>query len=136
MRQATTKAVYFVLGILSLVMAGAGAALPLIPATPFILLAAACFAKSSPSFHRYLLNHRYTGPIVRDWEESRCIRQQYKFFAIGSMIVFGSISVIFIVKPIWLKLAGIALMAIGSWYITGIKTCVQCQQLEPSDGTE
>jgi uncharacterized membrane protein YbaN (DUF454 family) len=126
----TSKAVYFLIGCLCMILAGFGVALPLVPATPFVLLAAACFAKSSPRFHQYLLNHQVTGPIVKDWEQRRCIQKRYKILAIGSMLVFGGISVGIIIKPLWLKALGAALMALGAWYVSSIKTC--CEDCDES----
>ncbi len=55
-------------GVLSLALGLLGVVLPGLPTTPFVLLAAACFAKASPRLHRWLTRHRFLGPMVRDWE--------------------------------------------------------------------
>ena len=59
-------------GILFVVLGAIGAVLPLLPTTPFVLVAAWCFARSSPRLHRWLLESRLFGPMLRDWEENRC----------------------------------------------------------------
>ena len=49
----------------------AGIFLPLLPTTPFLLLAAACYVRSSPRLYRWLMNHRWTGEYIRDYREKR-----------------------------------------------------------------
>ena len=65
------RILYLTLGIASLVLAVLGVVLPVLPTTPFILLAAACFARSSERFHDRLLSNRFAGPIIREWREHR-----------------------------------------------------------------
>ena len=57
-----------VTGFISLALGIAGVVLPLLPTTPFILLTATCFAKSSPRFHRWLLQHRSFGPLIKTFQ--------------------------------------------------------------------
>ena len=60
-------------GWVSVVLGVIGIFLPVLPTTPFLLLAAACFARSSPRFYQWLINHRQLGPWIRDYrsEERR-----------------------------------------------------------------
>jgi len=83
----------------------AGLVLPVLPTTPFMLLAAACFARSSPRFHRWLLHHRTFGPTVREWESHRASPWKTKLWAIALMSATLAISIVFFVKPPWLKVA-------------------------------
>jgi hypothetical protein len=52
------------------------------PTTPFILLAAACCARASPRLHAWLLNHRWMGPMLRDWERDRSLTRRTKTVAV------------------------------------------------------
>jgi uncharacterized membrane protein YbaN (DUF454 family) len=90
-------------GFVSMGLGVAGIVLPVLPTTPFMLLAAACFARSSPRFHRWLLAHKTFGPIVREWERHRSIPYRTKLWAIALMSTTLAASIVFFVKPPWLK---------------------------------
>ena len=62
-----------------------GIFLPVVPTTPFILLAAWCFARSSERFHQWLLRHKYFGPIIQAWEAGRGISRKNRRLALGMM---------------------------------------------------
>ena len=61
------------IGFLSLALGVAGIFLPVLPTTPFLLLSAALFFRSSPRAYQWLLNHKLLGPYIRDFRESRAI---------------------------------------------------------------
>jgi uncharacterized membrane protein YbaN (DUF454 family) len=69
---------YITAGFVALILAVAGVVLPILPTTPFVLLAAACFARSSQRFHDRLLANRVAGPIIREWTEHRSIPRRVK----------------------------------------------------------
>lgn len=75
------RALHFTLGSLALVLAFAGAVLPLLPATPFALLASWSFARSSPRFAVWLQRLRWIGPVLADWERHRAIRPHVRWVA-------------------------------------------------------
>ena len=79
-------------GSVSLGLGLIGVVLPGLPTTPFILLAAACYAKASPRLHGWLLNHRLLGPMVRDWETHRSLTRRSKTVAQVSMVVMVGLS--------------------------------------------
>ena len=60
-----------VAGSISVALGIAGIFLPLLPTTPFLLLAAACYVRSSPRLYRWLMNHRWTGEYIRNYREKR-----------------------------------------------------------------
>jgi len=114
---------WLALGVLFLLLGGIGVVLPLLPTTPFVLLAAACFARSSPRLHNWLLESELFGPMLRDWEKNKCISARVKKLAVSMMIVVGGISILFYVPVGWPKLAGLSLLGLGCLVIMKIKTC-------------
>ncbi len=67
------RAVWLILGTASLGLGGLGVVLPLVPATPLVILSAFCFARSSPTLHDRLLESRAFGKAIRDWRSNRAI---------------------------------------------------------------
>lgn len=86
-------------GCLCLALAVLGALLPVLPTTPFLLLASAAFARSSPRMQAWLLRSKLFGPLLRDWERERGVRMHVKVTAIVTIVavvvcswLFGSLS--------------------------------------------
>lgn len=100
-------------GLLSVGLAFAGAVLPLLPTTPFVLLAAACFARSSPRFHAWLYDHPWFGPPLRSWKEHRAIPRSSRRAALALLWITFPISIVLIPAPLWGRaiLAGILVIA-------------------------
>ena len=111
-RSQVVRWVVLTLGILALVAGVAGVFLPLLPATPLLILAAACFARAHRPFHRWMLAHRYIGPMLHDWYVHRSLPYGTKTIAIVTMLVSFGVSIVFFVRPGWLK-AVLALVALG-----------------------
>ncbi len=101
---------YLGVGITALLLGILGIFLPILPTTPFILLAAACFARSSEKFHVFLLDNRITGPIIYEWCMHRSIPRRVKRW-VYLMVALSFGSSIFIVSVAWLKLM-LAVLAI------------------------
>ena len=80
-----------------------GAFLPVLPTTPFLLLAGACFARSSPRFHRRLLENKLFGPYLREWQRDRTIPLKAKRKAYGLVVVSFGLSIA-LVQALWLRL--------------------------------
>jgi uncharacterized membrane protein YbaN (DUF454 family) len=99
------RAAWLAAGFVSLGIGMAGVVMPVLPTTPFILLAAACFARSSDRFHDWLLNHRTFGPLVREWRQYRSIPHRTKLLAIAMMAATLTVSVVFFVPKGWLQVA-------------------------------
>lgn len=84
------KPFWFALGFLALGLGALGVVLPLLPTTPFVLLAAFAFARSSERWHAWLLRHRIFGPLIIDWREHGAISRPTKAVSAVSMAgVFG-----------------------------------------------
>lgn len=91
-RERVIRAFWVTCGAISLVLGIIGIFLPLLPTTPFVLLAAACFARGSEKFHNWLITHERFGPLVRDWQAHHSIPFRAKCLALSMMWTSMSIT--------------------------------------------
>ena len=117
------KTVYKPLGFVFLLLGLLGIPLPVLPSTPFILLSAWFFARSSEEWHQRLLDSDLFGPMIHNWEEQRCMSGRAKTVAIVAMSVAGGASIVFAMEDIRWRVATIALMMVGCASVLSIKTC-------------
>ncbi len=110
-------------GFICAALGATGMILPLLPTTPFLLLAAWCFAQSSEKYHRRLIEHPRFGPIIRRWEEHRCMSKKSKLTAITLMLVFGTWAVGFAVNTMFLRIIGGGLILTGLIFMLRIRVC-------------
>ncbi len=121
-RSRIVRGLLWLAGSVSLLLGLIGVLLPGLPTTPFVLLAAACYAKASPRLHAALLQHRLTGPLLRDWEKHRSLTRRTKTIAVVSMLVMVSFS-IWSFRHRWIAQAVLVLLgAIGAWVVLRIPT--------------
>lgn len=113
-----TRPFWFMFGILALVIGLIGAALPLLPTTPFLLLATFAFARSSPRLHGWLINHPRFGPPIDHWHSQRAISRKAKIMAVAVMAVTFAISVLVGVSPFVLIIQGIVLVCAATFILT------------------
>lgn len=106
------------LGLASVGLGVLGLVLPLLPTTPFMLLAAACFAKSSPRLHDWLVNHRVFGPAIADWRDHRAIRPGAKRMALVAMAAAFALSLLLGLPGRVLVVQAVVLVVMGSWIWT------------------
>lgn len=85
---------HLILGIGLVLLAAAGIVLPLLPTTPFLLLAAGCFGRSSPRCSAWLTHTPLFGSLLRDWQRHGVVRPKAKAAALGSMALFGGSAVV------------------------------------------
>lgn len=103
------KAFLITVGCSAVILAIAGVFLPLLPTTPFLLLAVACFARSSERFHSMLLNNRHFGPTIKNWQQHKCIARKTKFRAYCFILLSFSVSIYF-VQILYLQLMLLTMM--------------------------
>ncbi len=93
----------FLGGSLALILGVVGAVLPLLPTTPFVLLAAGCYARAHPPAYRWLRSNRHFGPICRSGREGRYLPPRAKAIALGVTAVSFGITLVFGAKAWWLR---------------------------------
>ena len=105
------RKLFFAGGVVAVGLGVAGLVLPLLPTTPFLLLAAYLFARSSPAHYERLLGHRVLGPHVRDWVERMGLRRRAKVRAL--LLLWA----VLLPTTLWLghtRPAGIGLLVVGA----------------------
>lgn len=95
------KTLFIILGSVSLTLGVIGIFLPILPTTPFLLLSAALFARSSEKLYSWLMNHKIFGEYIRNFREDKAIPLRGKVIAISTMWIFMLYSVFFIVDEKW-----------------------------------
>ncbi|WP_240783918.1 YbaN family protein [Tabrizicola caldifontis] len=104
------------LGGVFMVLGLVGLPLPVVPTTPFVLLAAGCFTRSSPRLHGWLAAHPVFGPPLRNWEENGAISRPAKRLAVVSIAAVLAASVLLWLSWPWLLAQG-ALIAVGCGFV-------------------
>lgn len=93
------RTLFALFGGLALLLGLIGVVLPLLPTTPFVLLSAFCFGKSSPRLHAWLLNHPWCGPVLQDWQTHGGVRAAIRRRALWMMALSFSFSIYMV--PLW-----------------------------------
>ena len=105
-------------GWTSLVLGLIGIVVPLLPTTPFILLAAFCFQKGSDRLHRWLINHPRFGPLIADWRERGAIPPKAKRNAMIALVAVLAISWLLGVAPHILAIQAVVLTCVAVFILT------------------
>lgn len=111
------RLLFLCLGWFSFVLGIIGLALPVVPTSPFIILAAWAFSKSSPRFERWLVHHKYLGPPVRRWRAYRVVPLQAKLISLSAMSITMLGSILSGRIPWWVLVLEGLLMGGGGWFI-------------------
>lgn len=108
---------WFAVGWAAVAIGSIGVVVPGLPTTVFFIVAAACFARSSPRFEQWVLDLPHIGRAVRDYRAGLGMSRRAKAFAIGMMLVFGTLSIVLTRDRIAIAATVAALLAIGALYI-------------------
>ena len=127
------------IGSLAVGLGVAGIFLPLLPTTPFLLLAAVCYANSSERFYHWLMHHRWFGSYIRNYREGRGIPLVSKVVALALLWLTIGASAIFVV-PVLIGKIVLVSIAIGvTIHLLSVKTFkeepgVITEEIERSEG--
>ena len=112
------RLIWFAIGLMMVLLAGLGVALPLLPTTPFVLAAAFAFARSSRRWSAWLHGHPVFGPLIHDWQEHGAISRRAKILGIGSMIGVLTLSLALQAPPLVLGMQVVVLSASAAFVLS------------------
>ncbi len=115
-------------GTVFLIIGGVGIVLPLLPTTPFLLLATVCYARSSERWYNWLLHNRWFGSYVRNWREGKGIPMRTKILSVVFLTITIGYSAAFVVPSVIGKVVLIIIAICVSVHILSFPT------LEPDSG--
>lgn len=117
--KATHRLLFLCLGLVALGLGLLGVFLPLLPTTPFLIVAAWCFARSSQKLHDWLYGHPHFGPLLRDWDAYRVIPVWAKVCAVSAMTVSFCYLAFFRDMPGWLlAVVGSVLLVVAVYVLS------------------
>ncbi|MDO4905898.1 MAG: YbaN family protein [Lautropia sp.] len=102
-------------GLLSVLLGVLGVFLPGLPTTPFLLLAAWCFAKANPAWEARLLNHPEAGPMILAWRERREIPRRARLMAVVFLLISAVAGMLMLPAPWWMLHAGV--LCLGALWV-------------------
>lgn len=108
---------YLLGGLLSLLLGAVGAFVPLLPTVPFVILAAFCFARSSPRLEQWLVGHRHFGPHIAAWRSRGAISPAGKRAALAAFAISAAAGFALLAFP-WSMIPAAAALIGGSWILS------------------
>lgn len=118
----TLRFLYFILGWSFLILGILGAFLPLLPTTPFVLLALFFFSRSSEKWSLWILNHRVLGPPIHRWREKKAIKKNVKIWAISILFLSFSLSIYLVSHSLWLVAGLLTVFVILLFFLARLPT--------------
>lgn len=123
MLKPTMRIALLAAGVLCVILGVIGIFVPILPTTPFLLLAAACFARSCDSCHAWLLEHRWFGSFIRNWHERRGVTRRQKTVALAMLWAGIGVSIAFGSELWWVRLMLVTIATCTTLYLVlGLKT--------------
>jgi uncharacterized membrane protein YbaN (DUF454 family) len=116
------KPLLIIVGSVCLGLGVIGIFLPLLPTTPFLLLAAACYFRSSETLYAWLLNHRYIGAYIRNFREHRAIPLRAKIISLTLMWGTMTYAILFVASWLWLRILLLLIAVAITVHILSYKT--------------
>ena len=118
MLSSTKRVILILTGLVALALGGIGVVLPLLPTTPFLLVAAIAFANSSERLHRWLLAHQLFGPLIDNWRRYGAISRRTKIVSVLSMAGILLLSVLAAVPTYVILIQALVLTASAAFVLS------------------
>ena len=128
-----TRSVLIAGGTLCVVLGVAGIFLPILPTTPFLLLAAVCYARSSSRLYHWLLNNRLFGEYIRNYREGRGLPLRLKILTILTLWLTIGSTALFAVSSLWTRVLLFLIAAGVTLHLIMIKTSTWAPSPGPTD---
>lgn len=103
---------FLVIGSVALAIGVVGIFVPLLPTTPLVILASACYLRGSERAHRWLLGHRWFGPVIAEWRETRSVPAAAKWIAVVQIAVSFTVTLLLLPASTYGR-AGLVLLGAG-----------------------
>lgn len=115
------KILLLIIGSISTVLGIIGIVIPVLPTTPFILLAAVCFFRSSTGLYEWLINNKYFGSYIKNYREGRGIPSKIKIYAISMLWGAIGFSIIFAIDNLLVRILLVVIAVAVTAYIVSVK---------------
>lgn len=119
----TKRMLILLCGHCAVVLGIIGLLLPLVPTSPFMILAAACYIRTSEVFYRKLIENRYFGPSILQWETYRCVEWRVKGYALLMLAVTFTISGVLFANTTNARIGVAALACVLMLLVIFLPTC-------------
>ena len=120
-RNPILRTTYLALGFACVVIAAIGVVLPGWPTTVWLLVATYFFARSSPRFYNWLMNHRLFGPLIRDWRDGKGLSRRAKTLAVTSIVLSIGTSIV-LIPIVWVDLLLVVIAIVLCTYLLTLPT--------------
>ena len=112
----TSRVFWLIVGLVAVLVAMLGVIVPLLPSTPFVLVAAFAFMRSSERLHNWLVNHPLFGSLIDDWHRHKAISRPAKIAAVVSMVAVFLVSA-GLGAPGWVLLLQAVVLGAAGWFV-------------------
>jgi uncharacterized membrane protein YbaN (DUF454 family) len=116
------KYILAILGLISLLIGVLGIFIPLLPTTPFLLLSATLFMKSSTRLYNWLMNHKYLGKYIKNYLQYKVISKKTKISSISLLWIAITISIVLVVEKLVFKILLLAIAIAITIHILSFKS--------------
>ncbi len=116
------RVLFIVMGSISLILGIIGIFVPMLPTTPFLLLTAYLYYKSSPRCYEWLMRQPHIGNYIRNFKEKKIIPVRAKIISIGLMCISITYCVVFLIKFLPAKIFLLMIMVGVTWHILSFRS--------------